>query len=135
MPEVAKEIGEARELGDLRENSEYKYGKEKQSLLNNTLRRLAEEVDRATVITKEKVDSSKVGFGTKVTMMDNINAEEVVFTIMGPWESNPNENVINLLAPFGRALLNHEVGGERFTFTLNEQNYDFTVKSISVVDF
>ncbi len=67
-------------------------------------------------------------------MMDNINAEEVVFTIMGPWESNPNENVINLLAPFGRALLNHEVG-ERFTFTLNEQNYDFTVKSISVVDF
>ncbi len=134
LPEVAKEIGEARELGDLRENSEYKYGKEKQSLLNNTLRRLAEEVDRATVITKEKVDSSKVGFGTKVVMMDNIHAEEVVFTIMGPWESNPNENIINLLAPFGRALLNHEVG-ERFTFTLNDQNYDFTVKSISVVDF
>ncbi|MGE4453199.1 MAG: transcription elongation factor GreA [Sphaerochaeta sp.] len=134
LPEVAKEIGEARELGDLRENSEYKYGKEKQNLLNNTLRRLAEEVDRATVITKDKVDTSKIGFGTKVVMVDNLKATEVEYTIMGPWESNPNENVINLSAPFGRALLNHEVG-ERFTFTLNDQMYDFTVKSISVVDF
>mgnify|MGYP001130653667 CR=1 FL=1 len=134
LPEVAKEIGMAREMGDLRENSEYKYGKEKQSLLSNTLRRLAEEIDRATVITKEKVDPKKIGFGTKVVLQDNINSEEITYTIMGPWESNPNENVINLMAPFGRQLVNHQAG-ERFSFTLNEQQYDFTVKKIEVVDF
>jgi len=134
LPEVAREIGTAREMGDLRENSEYKYGKEKQNLLNNTLRRLSEEVDRATVITRDKVDPTKIGFGTKVTLLDNLKGSEVVYTIMGPWESNPNDNIINLSAPFGRALLNHEVG-ERFAFTLNDQEYDFTVNEISVQDF
>ncbi len=134
LPEVAKEIGEARELGDLRENSEYKYGKEKQSLLNNTLRRLAEEVDRATVITRDKVDASKIGFGTRVVLENNIKEEQVTYTIMGPWESNPNENIINLSAPFGRELLNHTLG-ERFAFTLNDISYDYTVKEISVVEF
>jgi transcription elongation GreA/GreB family factor len=53
---------------------------------------------------------------------------------MGPWESNPDENIINLSAPFGRALLNHQKG-ERFAFVLNEQNYDFTVKELTVLDF
>jgi len=134
LPEVAREIGMAREMGDLRENSEYKYGKEKQSLLNNTLRRLAEEIDRATVITKDKVDPDKIGFGTKVVLYDHAKEQEVVYTIMGPWESNPDENIINLSAPFGRALLNHQTG-ERFAFVLNEQNYDFTVKELTVLDF
>ncbi|ADY13208.1 transcription elongation factor GreA [Sphaerochaeta globosa] len=134
LPEVAREIGTAREMGDLRENSEYKYGKEKQNLLNNTLRRLAEEIDRATVISKDKVDTTKIGFGTKVVLVDHTKGSEVVYTIMGPWESNPDENIINLSAPFGRALLNHEIG-ERFTFVLNDQPYDFTVKELTVLDF
>lgn len=134
MPEVAREIGMAREMGDLRENSEYKYGKEKQNLLSNTLRRLAEEIDRATVITKDKIDPSKIGFGTKVVLTDHIRNQDVVYTIMGPWESNPDENIINLSAPFGRSLLNRQLG-ERFSFVLNEQNYDFTVKELSVLDF
>ncbi|MGE4583325.1 MAG: transcription elongation factor GreA [Sphaerochaeta sp.] len=134
LPEVAREIGMARELGDLRENSEYKYGKEKQNLLNNTLRRLSEEIDRATVITKDKVDASKIGFGVTATLFDHVHEKDVVYTIMGPWESNPNDNIINLSAPFGRALLNRQVG-ERFSFTLNEQVYDYTVKNLVVLDF
>lgn len=134
LAEVAKEIGIAREMGDLRENSEYKYGKEKQAFLNNSLRRLSEEIDRATVITHDKVDPSKIGFGTKVLLWDNLKDEDVYYTIMGPWESNPNQNIINLLAPLGKALLNHKVG-ERIEFTLNDQQYDFTVKEITVIDF
>ncbi|WP_320130888.1 transcription elongation factor GreA [uncultured Sphaerochaeta sp.] len=134
LPDVAKEIGIAREMGDLRENSEYKYGKEKQSFLNNSLRRLSEEIDRATIITKDKVDPTRIGFGTKVLLFDNLENSDVTYTIMGPWESNPNENIINLLAPLGKAMLNHKVG-ERITFSLNDQDYDFTVKNISVIDF
>ena len=134
LPEVAREIGNAREMGDLRENSEYKFGKEKQSLLSNTLRRLAEELDRATVITSDKVDPSRIGFGTRVVLYDHKKHADVVYTIMGPWESNPDENIINISAPFGRSLVNHQVN-ERFTFTLNDIDHDFTVKEISVTDF
>ncbi len=134
LPEVAREIGNAREMGDLRENSEYKYGKEKQTLLTNTLRRLAEEIDRATVVTRDKVDPSRIGFGTKAVLFDNKKGKEVVYTIMGPWESNPDENIINISAPFGRSLVNRQEG-ERFAFTLNDIDYDFTVSKITVVDF
>jgi transcription elongation factor GreA-like protein/transcription elongation GreA/GreB family factor len=135
LPEVAREIGEAREMGDLRENSEYKYGKEKQTLLSNTLRRLAEEIDRATVITRDKVNPTRVGFGTRAVFTDHKKGdEEVVYTIMGPWESDPDKNVINISAPFGRSLANRKVG-ERFSFTLNDIDYDLTVKEISVSDF
>ncbi|HZJ87949.1 MAG TPA: transcription elongation factor GreA [Sphaerochaeta sp.] len=134
LVEVAKEIGAAREMGDLRENSEYKFGKEKQSMLTNTLQRLAEEIDRATVITPDKVNPSRVGFGTRVSFVDHRDESEVEYTLMGPWESNPDENIINISAPFGRALLNRKVG-ERFTFTLNEQKYDYTVKEIVVTEF
>ena len=134
LPEVAREIGNAREMGDLRENSEYKYGKEKQTLLSNNLRRLAEEIDRATVITRDKVDVSRIGFGTTAVLIDNQKGVEVVYTIMGPWESNPDENIINISAPFGRSLLNRQQG-ERFAFTLNDIAYDYTVKEITVADF
>ncbi|MCK9547421.1 MAG: transcription elongation factor GreA [Sphaerochaeta sp.] len=134
LPEVAREIGNAREMGDLRENSEYKFGKEKQTLLSNTLRRLSEEIDRATVITRDKVDPTRIGFGTHVVLTDHKKGGEVVYTIMGPWESNPDENIINISAPFGRSLVNRQEG-ERFSFTLNEIEYDFTVEKISVTDF
>jgi transcription elongation GreA/GreB family factor len=53
---------------------------------------------------------------------------------MGPWDSDPDKNIINILAPMGNALLNKSKG-ERFTFDLNGQSYDYTIKEISVFDF
>lgn len=132
LPEVAKEIGTAREMGDLRENSEYKYGKEKQGLLNTQMRKLSEELDRAQVITPEMVDASKIGFGTKVQLKNNLDDTEITYRIMGPWESNPSQNIISFLAPLGTRLLNH-VPGDTVKFTINEQQYDFTVLSVEAL--
>lgn len=129
LPEVAKEIGTAREMGDLRENSEYKYGKEKQGLLNTQMRKLSEEMDRAQVITPDMVDPSRISFGTKVLLHNNIDDVDVTYRIMGPWESDPSNNIISFLAPLGTKLLNH-VEGDTVKFDINEQQYDFTVMAI-----
>jgi transcription elongation factor GreA len=129
IPENSKEIGEALSLGDLRENSEFKAAKEKQGILNTTMMRLTDEISRATVVNQKMVDSSKVSFGTEVVLENHISGDEDVYRIFGPWESDPNLHTISYLAPFGAKLLNHKVG-ERFTFEINEQKYDFTVKSI-----
>jgi len=133
LPDVAKEIGEAREKGDLRENSEYKYGKEKQQFLNTKAVSLKEEIDKAIVVQKEKIDPSKTSFGTKVDLLDNKSGKKISYVIMGPWESDPNNNVINILAPLGTALIN-KTKGEHFTFSLGDQPYDYTVEDISVAD-
>lgn len=130
IPENSKEIGAAMSLGDLRENSEFKAAKEKQGILNTTMMRLTEELSRATVVTQDMVDASRVSFGTEVVLENHVTGKEDVYRIFGPWESNPNDKTISYLAPFGAKLLNH-TPGERFTFEINEQQYDYTVKSIT----
>lgn len=134
IPENSKEIGAALSLGDLRENSEYKAAKEKQGILNNTMMRLTDEISRATVVSQENVDPSKISFGTEVTLRNNITEQKEIYRIFGPWESDPNENTISYLAPFGNKLLNHKVD-ERFEFEINERAYDYTVLSIKALPF
>jgi transcription elongation factor GreA-like protein/transcription elongation GreA/GreB family factor len=132
IPENSKEIGYALSLGDLRENSEFKAAKERQGLLNITMMRLTEEISKASVVTQEMVDPNKISFGTQVVLKNHMNGKTDTFQIFGPWESNPSENTISYLAPFGAKLLNHVVG-ERFSFKINEQSYDYTVESIKAL--
>lgn len=134
LPKVATDIALAREKGDLRENSEYKYSKEQQQFYNTRAQSLKEEIDKAIVVTKDKVDPSRTSFGTSVLLTDNKSGQDISYTLMGPWDSDPDKNVINILAPMGNALLNKKEG-ERFKFDVNGQSYDYTIKQITVHDF
>ncbi len=134
IPENSKEIGTARELGDLRENSEYQYGKDKQKNLNFLMNKLTDEISSAQVILPENVDLQYVSFGTKVTFHDNATNSDVTYTLLGPWESDPNKNILNFKAPLGQAIYNME-SGERKKFNINGVDYDYTVKSIEVAEF
>ncbi len=134
IPENSKEIGSAISLGDLKENAEYKAAKEQQGILNTTMMRLTDEISRAVVVTSDSVDPAKVAFGTAVVLHNHLEKRDETYHILGPWESNPHENVISYLAPFGTKLLNRKVG-ERFKFEINERAYDFSVESIEVLSF
>ena len=134
IPQNSQEIGEARLLGDLKENAEYKAGKERQELLNIAVGKLTNELDRATIVKQEEINISKVSYGTIVQMTNlNKNSEET-FTILGPWESNPSENIISYLAPFGSKLLNNSVG-EEIQFIINEREYSYRINSITAFIF
>ncbi len=134
LMEVADEIADARALGDLRENAEYQYGKDKQKNLNITLNNLKKLLETAQIKSTKDVDDSKISFGTKVTMMDNLAKKKVVYTIMGLWESDPENNVINFKTPLGQNLYN-KVVGDRAKFDVNGTEYDFNVLSIEALDF
>ena len=134
IPENSREIGTARALGDLRENAEYQYGKDKQKNLNFLMNKLTDEVSAAQVILPENVDLQYVSFGTKVTFTDNRTKKDVVYTLFGPWESDPAKNILNFKAPLGQAIYNMEVGENR-KFDINGIDYDYTVKSIELADF
>ncbi|HCX97254.1 MAG TPA: transcription elongation factor GreA, partial [Spirochaetaceae bacterium] len=129
-----KEIAFALSLGDLRENAEYKAAKEKQDELNSKVGKLKNELDRAQIIGPEHVDTTSISFGTKVTLKNLASGQEELFTILGPWESDPEKQVISYLSPLGKHLLNHKVG-ETLNFTINERKFSYKVLKITKAEF
>ena len=134
LQEVASEIADARALGDLRENAEYQYGKDKQKNLNARLRTLTDEIEKAQVITPEMVNDGKISFGTEVTLHDNLQNKEVTYTILGQWESDPDHGILNFKTPLGMKLLNKTVGDE-LDFSINGTQYSYKVVSIRTASF
>jgi transcription elongation factor GreA len=133
VPKNSKEIGAAIELGDLRENAEYKAAKERQDFLNNAAGKLKEDLGRAHIVSKDEIDTSSVSFGTRVILHDNLTDSSETFTILGPWESAPDKNTISYLSPLGNELLNHKTG-DKLNFTINEREYSYTIEEILAAD-
>ena len=134
MPEILKEINFARELGDLRENSEYQYAKEHKRELERRIGELNSDLASVRVMTPQDVLPGLIGFGTKVTLHDNIDSKDIAYTFMGRWESEPEKGIIDINAPLGQHLVNH-AAGDHITFEINERQYDLTVLSIDPVGF
>jgi len=133
IPENSKEIGAARELGDLKENAEYKAGKERQQLLNINVGKIRDELEKAVIFNPRDLDTSKISFGTEVVLLNQQNGKTETYRIFGPMESNPSEKVLSYLSPFGSRLLNHTVG-ETFSFTINDNAFSYTVQSIKAAE-
>jgi transcription elongation factor GreA len=133
VPANSKEIGFAISLGDLRENAEYKAAKEKQELLNSTVAKLKSEIERATIFDVNTLNLSKISFATKVSLKNETSGQTEEYTILGPWESDPDKNVISYLSPFGNQLLGKKVG-ENTKFNINGTDYSYTVLSITSAD-
>ncbi|MFO7676107.1 MAG: GreA/GreB family elongation factor [bacterium] len=109
MPRVADELGRARAQGDLSENYEYKAAKEKQARLAARVGRLQAELGRARVVRPDEVERDRVSFGCRVDVEDNTGAV-TGYSVLGPWDSDPDRGVISYLAPLGRAMLGRRAG-------------------------
>ena len=134
VPENSKEIDRARSYGDLRENAEYKAALEHQAELNRRAGELKNDLERVRIVNPKEVDPATVGFGTRVTLFDLNEEKEVVYTILGPWESNPDKGVINYQSPLGKKLYNQKPGDE-LTFEINERKYKYRIEKIEVAEF
>lgn len=135
IPENSLEIGEAMEKGDLRENAEFKAAKEKQEFLRNKLTKLHNDLTRVVIIGKEDIKADTVTFGTVVELMDKLDSDKVItYVVLGPWESNTENNVISYQSPLGKKLLDKKVNDD-VKFLLNDKEYHYVVKSVSVYDF
>ncbi|MGL4981491.1 MAG: transcription elongation factor GreA [Treponemataceae bacterium] len=130
MPANSKEIGEARDLGDLRENAEYKAAKERQTQLNAMAARLQDEIERAQVFDPTTITTSRISFGTTVVLSNEETGKKETFTILGPWESDPNNGIISYMSPLGNAILNAREE-EKLDFVINEKQYKYSVDSIT----
>jgi len=134
IPVNSKEIGEAMEKGDLRENAEYKAALEKQEQLKGATLKIQEELQNARIFDESQVDTDSVSFGTRVKLSNQINNKIEEFIILGPWESEPSKQIISYLSPLGVELCNHKAG-ENLQFIINERKYNYLVDSIDKVAF
>lgn len=120
----AKEIEAARELGDLRENAEFKAALEKRDRLQSELKLLSDQLNRARIITPADVSLDQVGPGNVVKCSDS-KQKTLEFTLLGPFDANPEENILSLQSKFAQSMLGKKIG-QKFTF----QNEDYTITEI-----
>ena len=136
LPANAKELEYAKSLGDLSENAEYKAALERQSILNAMLERLSEDLEKAKLFDPRTVNTSRVSFGTKVMLVNQGSGVKEEYTILGPWESDPDNRVISYLSPFGAAILNKAPGEQADFVTGSEKGkigdkISFIIESIT----
>jgi transcription elongation GreA/GreB family factor len=123
IPANRRAIEEARALGDLRENFEYKSARQRHEYLSARATALENDLRRVNSIDLERVDSSQIRIGTVVGL--RAGEEKRSVTILGPWESDPEAGVVSYESESARRLLEHKVGEE-----VEEGGKVWTVESI-----
>ncbi len=134
IPHTLHEIKTARELGDLRENSEYQYAKDHKVFLDREYERLANELSSVKIMSMSDVLEGRVGFGTRVKLLNTKDNSEITYTFFGRWESDPDNNIIDINAPIGEALINHIVG-DTVEYTLAGNSFSYKILSIEKIAF
>ena len=108
--EIARQIGEAREKGDLRENAEYDAAKDAQAHHELKIAKLKQIIAQARLIDKNKLDASKVSIFAKVKLK-NLNTQAILtYTLVSSEEANLKKAKISVESPIAKGLLGKKKG-------------------------
>ena len=107
---VAKQISEARDKGDLSENAEYDAAKEAQGLLEAKIAKLESEFSRARILDESQIDISKVLIMSKVSIKNIKNGATMSYEIVPESEADLKAKKISVSSPIAKGLLGKEVG-------------------------
>jgi transcription elongation GreA/GreB family factor len=110
IPENSRAIAHARELGDLSENAEYKMAKDDQTVLLARRDALQRELHRAQITDFSNTTTEQVGVGSVVVLHDPKTDRAYTFTVLGAWDSIPEQHVISYKSALGGALLGRRLG-------------------------
>jgi transcription elongation factor GreA len=108
--DVAERIRQAREFGDISENSEYDDAKNEQALLEGRIALLQEKLRRARVVKASEIETDKVSFGSTVTLRDKDAGDTRMYTVVGSAEADPANSRLSNESPVGQAILGKRVG-------------------------
>lgn len=112
-PEIIKQIEYARSLGDLSENAEYETAKNKQSMVEGRIKDIEAKVGLAEVIDPLLITKKdRVVFGLTVTVEDIETGGTGKYQLVGPDETDPDNGLISVTSPMGKALIGREIDDE-----------------------
>lgn len=107
---IAKQIAEARDKGDLSENAEYDAAKEAQGLLEAKIAKLESELSKARILDETQIDTSKVLIMSKVTIKNMVNSMTMTYLIVPESEADLKTKKISVNSPIAKGLLGKKVG-------------------------
>ncbi|HYJ08851.1 MAG TPA: transcription elongation factor GreA [Polyangiaceae bacterium] len=111
-PKISREIGVAREHGDLKENAEYHAAKDRQGMVEARIKDIEDKLARAEIIDPSKLSGDRVRFGAVVKVTNLDTDEEQSYQIVGADEADINSGTISVSAPLARALIGKSIGDE-----------------------
>lgn len=109
-PKISREIGIARDHGDLSENAEYHAAKDRQGMVEARIKDIEDKLSRAEVIDPTKLSGDIVRFGATVTLTNLDTEEEQTYQIVGADEADIDRGSISVSAPLARALIGKSPG-------------------------
>ncbi|MDR2340110.1 MAG: transcription elongation factor GreA [Deltaproteobacteria bacterium] len=127
-PDVIKAIEEARAHGDLSENAEYHAAKERQGIIMSRIDELQVKIAGSQVV-EAKGPFNKCVFGATVTVENVDTQQSFTYTLVGPYESDPENGRISIATPIGKAVLGL-MEGDSFIFDRGNGEEEFEITSV-----
>src|ERR1700676_4698880 len=110
--DLPKEIAVARAHGDLSENAEYKYAKERQGFVNARISQLKKRLGDLGMLNLTNIPKDRAGFGSRLTVLDMQRDIKIEYKLGSTEEADAEHGLISPTSPIGKALLNRKVGDE-----------------------
>lgn len=109
-PEIAEDIRQSRQIGDVSENLEYAAAREAQAQVERRISELRQLLATARILDGSEVDSDRAGLGSVVTLRDLETEEEWEVTLVSSIEADPEQDFISVQCPLGEAILGKSPG-------------------------
>jgi transcription elongation factor GreA len=110
--DLPKEIMVARAHGDLKENAEYKYAKERQSFVSARLGQLHQRMADLSMLNLNNLPKDRAAYGSRIVVVDIVKSTKIEYKLVTVEEADATQGLISTTSPIGRALLGKKVGDE-----------------------
>ncbi len=131
--EVAQRIKEAREFGDISENSEYDDAKNEQAHVESRITALEHKLRNARIVDTDRISTDSVSIGARVTVRNTDTKKTNVFAIVGSAEADPLKDRLSNESPIGKALIGRKKG-DKVTATTPRGQIEYQVVKIEAGD-
>jgi transcription elongation factor GreA len=132
--ELPKEIAVARAHGDLSENAEYKFAKERQGFVNARIGQLKKRMGDLGMLNLSNIPKDRAGYGSRIVVLDIQREIKIEYKLVSTEEADVEKGLISTTSPIGKALLNHKVGDEIQVSTPAGQKEFEVVRLVTIHD-
>src|SRR5437868_592981 len=132
--DLPKEIAVARAHGDLSENAEYKFAKERQGFVNARIGQLKKRMGDLGMLNLSNIPKDRAGYGSRILVLDTNKDVKVEYKLVSTEEADAEKGLISTTSPIGRALLNKKVGDEiQVTTPAGQKDFE-VVRLVTIYD-
>lgn len=131
---ITQEIAEARDKGDLSENSEYDAAKEAQALLEMKISKLKNQIINSKIINPKMLKSNKIGILSKVKLKNLDNNKLIEYTLVPESEIDLKSGKISINTPIAKGLIGKIVGDLAEIYLPNGNKINFKVLEINILE-